>query len=99
MESNRLVEGVEIVFEKGKLNVELPPSLLKNYPARVSLYRGEGLEQTITYDSGWSWAFKRQAEAFVSDVREKRQSLASGYDSLEDMRLIESIWQYISSAS
>ena len=43
--------------------------------------------------SGSSWAFRRQADAFVSDVAARRIPLASGADSIADIALAETIWK------
>jgi predicted dehydrogenase len=86
-------EGVEILFEKGCLRVELPPPLLRNVPARVELYRGGERKEKVRPEVPWSWAFRRQAEAFIADIREGNEPIASGKDSLEDMILIERIWR------
>ncbi len=86
-------EGIEILFEKGSLRVELPPPLLRNVPARIELcYAGERKE-TVRPDVPWSWAFRRQAEAFLADIAANREPIASGKDSLEDMILVEQIWR------
>jgi hypothetical protein len=45
----------------------------------------------------WTWAFKRQAEAFVDNLVSNSSSLASGNDSLEDLRFIETVWKKIAS--
>lgn len=84
-------EGVEVVFERGRLALGFASPMLRNQPARVSLARaGEGrIEPAVE----WSWSFRRQAEAFVRDVRTGGVPLASGADSLEDMRLVEEIWR------
>lgn len=83
-------EGVEILFEKGRLRVELPPPLLQNVPARVELERsGKAIERPSV---PWSWSFRRQAEAFVADIAMNREPLASGADSVEDIRLAEAMW-------
>lgn len=86
-------EGIEILFEKGSLRIELPPPLLRNVPARIELsYAGER-KDTVRPQVPWSWAFRRQAEAFLSDIEADREPLASGRDSLEDMTLVEQIWR------
>lgn len=86
-------EGIEILFEKGRLRVELPPPLLRNVPARIELtYAGERNEM-IKPRVTWSWAFRRQAEAFLADIADDREPIASGRDSLEDMVLVEQIWR------
>ena len=87
-----LQEGVEIFFEQGRLRLELPPPLLRNTPARVELYRGDRHE-TIRPAPPWSWAFRRQAEAFIADISGNREPIASGRDSLADMAMIERIWR------
>ena len=86
-------EGVEILFERGRLRVELPPPLLRNSPARIELCYGSDRKDTVRPDVPWSWAFRRQAEAFLRDIAEDREPLASGRDSLEDMTLVEQIWR------
>lgn len=86
-------EGVEILFEMGRLRVELPPPLLRNMPARIELHIGGKRKEIVQPSVPWSWAFHRQAEAFVADIADDREPLASGSDSLEDMRLVEAIWR------
>jgi predicted dehydrogenase len=83
-------EGVEVVFEKGRLTLDFVSPLLRNQPARVTLTRGT---ETTRFDPGWSWAFKRQAEAFVADIRDGHAPLACGADSVEDLRLAERLWR------
>jgi predicted dehydrogenase len=94
MEHNDWIEGAEVVFSRGRLKLSLPPALLRNVPAKVELYRNTGQgEEIVAPLANWSWSFRRQAEAFVADVRQGNQPIASGQDALEDMRLIEAIWQ------
>jgi predicted dehydrogenase len=86
-------EGVEILFENGRLRVELPPPLLRNMPARIELYRGGTRNDTVRPQVPASWAFRRQAEAFVADIGADREPIASGKDSVEDIILVEQIWR------
>ncbi|MBI1778614.1 MAG: Gfo/Idh/MocA family oxidoreductase [Proteobacteria bacterium] len=86
-------EGLEFIFERGRLVVELPPPLLRNVPARVRLDRAGGQHEMVEPHIEWSWAFKRQAEAFLDDVRGERLPLGNGRDGIEDLRLIEEIWR------
>jgi predicted dehydrogenase len=83
-------EGLEVVFEKGRLSLAFPSPLLKNQSATVTLVRGG---ETSMIPTGWSWAFRRQAEAFVADIAARREPLASGTDSLADLELAETIWR------
>ena len=85
-------ENVEIYFANGRLRIEMPPALLRNVPAKLELTRGNAQETTLSHSSP-SWSFQRQAEAFIQDAAQGRVSLSSGVDSLEDIRLIETIWK------
>ncbi|MDO8606988.1 MAG: Gfo/Idh/MocA family oxidoreductase [Phaeospirillum sp.] len=83
-------EGVEVVFEKGRLVLSLASPLLR-VPAAVTLHRSNG--EVVAFQPDWSWSFRRQAEAFVADIRSKREPLASGADSVADIQLVEDIWR------
>ncbi len=86
-------EGVEVLFESGRLSLRFPPPLLKNVPARVFLETvGAGGGRT-EFTVPWSWAFRRQAEAFIADVAGGREPAASGGDAVKDMELAENIWR------
>ena len=86
-------ESIEIYFADGRLQIIPPPALLKNVPAEVRLYKAGTIQQELRSLTEWSWSFRRQAEAFINDVREGRESLSSGTDSLEDIRLVETMWK------
>jgi predicted dehydrogenase len=83
-------EGVEILFEHGRLSVQFPSPLARDVPARVELTRGR---ESTTVPVPKSWAFRRQAEAFVADIAAKREPLAGGRDSIGDLRLAAAIWR------
>ena len=85
-------EGVEVLFERGRLTLQFPSPMLRNVPARVELTRGGDRPEIIVPRVPWSWAFRRQAEAFVADVAARREPLASGRDGVGDLRLAEAIW-------
>lgn len=86
-------EHTEIFFADGRLTIRTPPALLKNVPAQVELYKAGAMQEIRSPQCDWTWAFRRQARAFVADVLENRESLNSGIDALEDMRLIEHMWR------
>ena len=86
-------EGIEILFEKGRLRLSMPPPLLEMVSASVELERAEPVLQTIRHSSPRSTAFRRQAEAFVDDILQQRVPIASGADSIEDLAVAESIWR------
>lgn len=82
-------EGLTIDFERGALTVELPAPFAEQ-EARVILdHHGESTQLV----PATSWAFRRQADAFISDIVERRIPLASGQDSATDIALAEAIWK------
>lgn len=86
-------DNIEIYFSRGRLRIVYPPGLLRNVPARVELYKGGDVNEISVPQNDWEWAFRRQAESFINDVREGNEPLASGADALMDMRLIEEMWR------
>lgn len=86
-------EVTEIYFANGRLTIRTPPALLRNTPATVELYRAGTVQEVVAPQCNWTWSFRRQAQAFVGDVIEGRESLISGGDALEDLRLIEDMWR------
>jgi predicted dehydrogenase len=85
-------EVTEVFFTDGRLTIRTPPALLKNVPASVELYRGGTIQQLVSPQCNWTWAFRRQAEGFVSGALDGSGTLSPGADALEDMRLIEAMW-------
>ena len=90
-------EGVEIVFSKGRIKLELTPAFLRNQPARVEIVKenDNGQHQKISPQGNWTWAFRNQAQAFVDNVAMNTPSIASGNDSLLDLVVVEKIWERI----
>jgi len=84
-------EGLEAIFEKGRLQLTFGSPLQRNQPAAVILTRGTEMTHLAT---DWSWSFRRQAEAFVADVIHSRPPVASGADSVNDLALAEEIWRH-----
>jgi predicted dehydrogenase len=82
-------EGIEVTFERGVVRIELPPPFAE-VEARVFV-ETDGHRAELPRDS--SWAFRRQAQAFVADIAARSQPLASGEDSLTDIAIAEAIWK------
>ena len=82
-------EGLAINFEHGALTIELPAPFAEE-EAEVILEH-DGQPTRLMRES--SWAFRRQANAFVSDMVERRIPLASGADSVTDIVLAEAAWK------
>jgi predicted dehydrogenase len=86
-------EVTEIYFADGRLTIRTPPALLKNVPAEVELYKAGSVQEVVTPQCNWTWSFRRQAEAFVNDILDGKESISAGADALEDLRLIEEMWR------
>ena len=88
-------EHSQIYFENGWVHTWAPPLLLKNTPAEVEIYRA-GEEQEITRAiprPSWTWAYHREAEYFVANVRNQESFRSSAEDTLTDVRLFEDIYR------
>lgn len=88
------VETTDIFFEHGRISVKTPPALLKNVTAAVEIYKAGAIQQVIAPQIDWTWAFRKQAAAFVDDVLAGRKSLIDGEEGLADIRLIEALWKW-----
>lgn len=94
--SNDWREGVELIFERGMISVELPPAFLRNVPSTVKVFDAsrEPIE-TLQPKLDWTWSFYNEDAAFVAAVRSGSGVSSSGADCLKDMELIEDIWRHI----
>ncbi|QTH71039.1 Gfo/Idh/MocA family protein [Pseudoalteromonas xiamenensis] len=87
-------ESCTFVFERGQLILELPPALLRNVPARVTLIDNLQNAEKRIFQPDWSWAFKRQADYFVRLLcNQNSNNIISGEEALIDIQLAESIWK------
>jgi predicted dehydrogenase len=82
-------EGVEVIFERGRLRLDLPPPFSQDMAARV---RVTGMDGFGGGNDLAGWAFRRQAEAFIQLLRFGAPSIADGDDCLHDLDVAESIW-------
>lgn len=92
-------ECVEVRFENGQVNIELPPAFLRNVSAKVVI-RKESVgpikpSSRLTIDSGYTWAFENSDRAFLEGVRNGTQTENSGVDSIKDFELIDEIWRVV----
>ena len=90
-------DGVEIIFSKGRIKIDLAPAFLRNQPARVEITKELSFanSQSTFPKPGWTWAFRNQALAFVENIVSGTPSIASGQDSLNDLLVVERIWEKI----
>jgi predicted dehydrogenase len=86
-------EGMRLYFQRGWIEILLPPPLLMQGAAQVTVYR-DGERQELWQPLGeWDWSFRRQAQHFVDCVRQGYQPRSSGADSVGDLRMVEAIFQ------
>jgi predicted dehydrogenase len=86
-------EEVRITFSDGEILLLMPPALLRNIPATVEIYRAGTVQQKISPCVNWSWAFRRQAESFVSDILEQKPMRNSAEEAYKEILLTEEIWR------
>ena len=82
-------EGLTIDFERGAVTLELPPPFAEREASVIVDHDGQRTHLT----GATSWAFRRQADAFVSDIAAGGIPLASGADSVTDIALAETVWK------
>ncbi|GLR94201.1 MULTISPECIES: Gfo/Idh/MocA family protein [Bradyrhizobium] len=78
-------EGLTFDFERGGLTIELPAPFA-DQEAQVIVDQ-DGASTRLVRTA--SWAFRRQADAFVADIVDRKIPLASGADSVTDISLAE----------
>jgi predicted dehydrogenase len=93
--SHKWEEETHFYFEKGWVKLFTPSPLNRQARGRVELYRSEdgkaGERREIIPTIGW--AFQRQADHFIASVRDRKEPISSGRDTLEDMRIMEDIFR------
>lgn len=94
MASNRGWDEVtEFFFTDGRITIKTPPALLRNTPAKIEIYRAGKTQELQVPQTNWTWSFQLQANAFVDCLINGEESISTGKDSIEDMRVIEEIWR------
>jgi len=89
------VQGAEFIFEKGRLLLEIPSPMATDLASRVTISENSRTEGLRELQVEKIWSFKRQAQAFVGNLLERRQPLTAGVDALNDLHLTEAIWRRI----
>lgn len=88
-------EGIELLYENGRLAVTIPSPMASDLCARVVLEENvEGPKRTpVATELGWS--FQRQAAGFLDALTGQSQPMTGGKDGLRDLELCEQIWRRI----
>ena len=93
-------EHTQIYFEDGWVHTWAPPLLLKNTPAEVEIYRAGEMQEISRPipQPNWTWAYRRELEHFIENVRNDTPFRSSGEDTLTDVRLFEDIYRIFTDA-
>lgn len=86
-------EEIKMTFSDGEIILKLPPALFRNMPASVEVYYAGTRQEVVRPFINWSWAFRRQAEHFVSDILEQKPMRNSAEEAYQEILLTETIWQ------
>ena len=95
MRSHQWEEETHFYFERGSVKLFTPSPLNRQARGRVEFYHsedGKAAEQREIIPP-IDWAFHRQADHFIECVRDRKEPISSGRDTLEDMRLMEDIFR------
>jgi predicted dehydrogenase len=93
--SHQWEEETHFYFERGWVKLFTPSPLNRQARGHVEIYHSEdsksGERREIIPPIGW--AFQRQADHFIECVRERKEPISSGRDTVEDMRVMEDIFR------
>lgn len=93
MPNNRWDEELRIYFEHGWVHVQLPPPLLINVPAEVTVYRMGEKQEVADVRAPYSWSFLRQAQNAVDVVAGNAEPICTIADGLAQVSLTEAIFR------
>ena len=93
--SGEWLQGAEFVFERGRLLLEIPSPMAVNKAGRVLINENNGSALVRELPVEKKWSFKCQAHELVSNLLDRQKPLTNGIDAMNDLRLIEDIWQRI----
>lgn len=89
-------EHTQVYFDKGWMKTEAPPLLLRNVPATVEVYRGDGphkLRSEYFPSDGRTWSYKEELRHFVRCVLDGSEFRSGASDSANDVRILEEIYR------
>ena len=86
-------EGVKVYFEDGWVEIHTPPPLLRNVPARVSVYKAGAIQEHAQPQAPRDWAFRRANAHFVACIQSGATVRSSGADSIHDQGLLEEAYR------
>jgi len=89
-------EHTQLFFEKGWIKTEMPTLLLRNVPASVEVYRGDGAEPCTSRffpANGRSWSYKEEMKHFIQCIKDGTPFRSPASDAVKDVRILEAIYR------
>lgn len=87
------LEGMEFLFERGRIKVAIPSPMATASVSEVTLDNERRGTVGERVEVGRGWAFARQAAGFVDALVGKAAPMTTGEEGLADMVLTEEIWR------
>ncbi len=92
LKSKNWYEDITIVYKEYKILISFPPPMLVNVPAKLSFIDLKTGNEFKKFTK-WSWSFENQAKSFIKALSGKKdQNIVNGNDSINDIKLIESLF-------
>lgn len=89
-------EGVELLFENGKVTLTFPSPMDEAGRVRLDVYepKEDGTPMHhVTHSSRWT--FDQQARDYVDSLQQGAQLVCTGHDGIQDLELVEAIWKTV----
>jgi predicted dehydrogenase len=88
-------EGIELLYENGRLAVTIPSPMATDRCARVVLEENVERPERTVVEVGSGWAFEHQATGFLDALLGQNKPMTDDKDGLRDLELCEQIWRRI----
>ena len=96
MPNNRWDETLWLCFEHGRVEVQLPPPMLVNSPAQVTVYYMGERQELCDVRAPYSWSFLRQAQNAVDGVAGRAEPICTIDDGVAQLRMTEAVFRWLS---
>jgi len=95
-------EHTQVYLEKGWMKTCAPPLLLRNTPATVEVYRGDGDDKSLAESfpaARTTWSYKEEMRHFARCVLSGEEFRSPAADTLEDVKALEEIYRLFTRAA
>lgn len=88
-------EGAEFLFEKGRLDLEIPSPMDVDSVGRVAIEDRSRPDQSEVLETGKGWSFALQARGFIDALEGTEAPRTTGEEGFRDMLLNDRIWRAV----